>query len=61
MYRSLYFLTVLGVLFTIGCGSSSSKSNSQISAHDSKERFVRANWEEVNKPGKSSLGVLTKS
>jgi hypothetical protein len=60
MTKSLYFLTILGISFIVGCGSSG-KSTSQIAAHESKEKVVRANWEEVNKPGESSLGVLKKS
>ncbi len=62
MMRSLYFLSTLWVLLIAGCGSSSSsKANNQIPAHEGKNSFLRANWEEVNKPGESSLGVLTKS
>jgi hypothetical protein len=62
MVRSLYLFSAIFVLLLSGCGGGgSSTSTSKTDAHEGKNNFLRANWEEVNKPGESSLGVLTKS
>ena len=60
MFKSLYVMGFIGGLFIVGCGSGG-QTDSEIPAHKSIEKVVRANWEDVNKPGESSLGVLTKS
>ncbi len=60
MVKSLYLFGAIFVLLLSGCGGSS-KSTHKTDAHEGKNNFLRANWEEVNKPGESSLGVLTKS
>jgi hypothetical protein len=58
--KSLYILAIASGLFLVGCGNNG-KIDTQIQAHESVEKIIRSNWEEVNKPGESSLGVLKKS
>ncbi len=44
-----------------GCGGGESDSKSTSEAHQGIVKIDRANWEDVNRPGESSLGVLQKS
>jgi len=58
--KSLYIFSLIGGLLITGCNDEE-KNDSKIAAHKSIEKVVRTNWEEVNKPGESSLGILRKS
>lgn len=62
--KVIYSLSiVLSALLINACGGEGRKSSqiSNIPAHEGKIKTNRVDWEDVNKPGESTLGILKKS